>query len=334
MDWLGPLVLSWQDRSIRSLSQRWSSSLSSVQAHYVATVVVSTLSEALLFALFVGLYYAMRALPSAIYDVPGDEYRQVALAHANATMATEALAGLLLEKRWQDGAIGNKALMDFLAVFYKFGLWAVIGSFHVWVLLFRSTSYAVLRNGFWLTTLLSGAFVLLWPVAPPRLTPGAGVVDTIVAVSGWSNPTVGPYDSCPSLHFSWSLIVCFGTLHFLGSADGGGGGGRGGGGGAGGGWGGGAGGGARSGSAGKSALGCAAVLYPALTLYAVVVTGNHWLADVMLGAFFVALGFILSRLPPFRHCCEYHDYHMIAFYQQADSVSPAYQVDSTAFPEF
>ena len=75
-----------------------------------------------------------------------------------------------------------------------------------------NASYAVLRNGFWLTTLLSGAFVLLWPVAPPRLTPGAGGVDTIVAVSGWSNPTVGPYDSCPSLHFSWSLIVCFGTF--------------------------------------------------------------------------------------------------------------------------
>lgn len=90
-------VLDQQQAAIRSLTLYFSDQLSNIQAHYLATVLVSTFSEAILFVLACGIYFGMRALPMYIYS----DYESMARHHASVTMSTEDSLGILVEKTWQ-----------------------------------------------------------------------------------------------------------------------------------------------------------------------------------------------------------------------------------------
>ena len=99
MEQLKKYVLGQQQTGIRSLTLYFSDQLSNIQAHYLATVLVSTLSEAILFVIACGTYFGMRALPMYIYS----DYEAMARHHASKTMSFEAEYGILVEKSWQVG---------------------------------------------------------------------------------------------------------------------------------------------------------------------------------------------------------------------------------------
>jgi hypothetical protein len=323
-----------QNQLVRSLTLHFSEQLSNIQAHYLATgacrcfmvlcmphsfacsvdaVIVTTISEGVLFVIFCIIYFVMRAFPMWYYK----DYESEAQRHAAETIVYEKRLGIHVEHLWQTQIIHNIVLMDALAIFYSYGLWVVIISFHLWILWFYTTHYAVLRNGFWLTTFIAGAIFMWRPEAPPRLTPSSGVIDSIKTISGMAPPSIpylhtfrsisprllsitttgypnydiGPYDSCPSLHSAWSIIVAVGLCFYLQKV--------------------------------KSklvafGLGVFAIVYPILTFYALVVTGNHWVTDALAGIGAAVAGFALSRAPYFRDFCAYHQYHMMAYYQEVN----------------
>ena len=97
MESLKKSVLDQQQTSIRSLTVYFSDQLSNIQAHYLATVIVSTLSEAILFIIACSIYFGMRALPMYIYS----DYEAMARHHATVTMQFEEKMGILVEKSWQ-----------------------------------------------------------------------------------------------------------------------------------------------------------------------------------------------------------------------------------------
>lgn len=127
----------------------------------------------------------------------------------------------------------------------------------LWLLLRRP-----LRHTMWRTVLLLGTGIALlgfalFPTMPPRLLPGVGYVDTVVAYGGlWSSQApvlehvAHPYAAMPSLHVVWALWVGA-ALWREGRWP----------------W--------------RRWLG---PLHVAATAVAVVVTGNHWLLDVVAGA--------------------------------------------------
>lgn len=139
----------------------------------------------------------------------------------------------------------------------------------VWLLLRRP-----LRHAMWRTVLLLGTGIALlgfglFPTMPPRLLPGAGYVDTVVAYGGlWSSQApvlehvAHPYAAMPSLHVVWALWVGAALwregrwpwLRWLGP------------------------------------------LHVAVTAVAVVVTGNHWVLDVVAGA----VVFAVAAVGPLR----------------------------------
>jgi hypothetical protein len=250
-------------------------------------VIVTTISEGVLFVIFCAIYFVMRAFPMWYYK----DYEAEARTHAAETFAYEHRLGIGVEKQWQQNMIHNIVVMDALAVFYSYGLWVVIVTFHLWILWFYTTHYAVLRNGFWLTTFIAGAIFMWRPEAPPRLTPASGVIDSIKKISGFENYEIGPYDSCPSLHAAWSIIVGVGLCVYLQRVQS---------------------------KLLACGLGLFAVVYPALTFYALVVTGNHWVSDALAGIVAAVIGFALSRAPYLRDFCAYRQYHMMAYYQEVN----------------
>ncbi|MFJ6566700.1 bifunctional glycosyltransferase 87/phosphatase PAP2 family protein [Streptomyces sp. NPDC091292] len=133
----------------------------------------------------------------------------------------------------------------------------------------RPVDFRWARTALGFATLLALLGFWLYPLAPPRLMPGLGFVDTVHGVQDFSQPDYGTltsvtnqYAAMPSLHFGWSLwcglvVVILARRWWL------------------------------------KALG---LLHPLLTVSAIVATANHWVLDAVGGAVVVGLGFGLGYL--------------------------------------
>ena len=163
--------------------------------------------------------------------------------------------------------------VDFLKNFFNF----YYESFHfvvpltVMAVLYwrRPVDYRWARSALGFATLLALVGFWLYPLAPPRLLPGLGIIDTVHGVQDFSKPDYGTltaltnqYAAMPSLHFGWSLwcgVVIFALAPKW--------------------W--------------MKALG---LLHPFFTVSAIVATGNHWVLDAAGGAAVVTAGFGLAYL--------------------------------------
>ncbi|MGW7042283.1 bifunctional glycosyltransferase 87/phosphatase PAP2 family protein [Streptomyces avermitilis] len=131
----------------------------------------------------------------------------------------------------------------------------------------RPADYRWARSSLGFATLLGLLGFWLYPLAPPRLMPGLGFVDTVHGVQDFAKPDYGAmtavtnqYAAMPSLHFGWSLW-CGIVIAVLAPRW----------------W--------------MKALG---LLHPLFTVTAIVATANHWVLDAVGGAVVVGAGFGLT----------------------------------------
>lgn len=133
----------------------------------------------------------------------------------------------------------------------------------------RPADYRWVRSSIGFATLLALVGFWLYPLAPPRLMPGLGFIDTVHGVQDFAKPDYGAltemtnqYAAMPSLHFGWSLW-CGVVVVMLAPKP----------------W--------------MKALG---LLHPLFTVSAIIATANHWVLDAVGGAAVVALGFGLTHV--------------------------------------
>ncbi|WP_079143839.1 bifunctional glycosyltransferase 87/phosphatase PAP2 family protein [Streptomyces luteocolor] len=133
----------------------------------------------------------------------------------------------------------------------------------------RPAEYRWARSALGFATVLALIGFWAYPLAPPRLMPDLGFIDTVHGVQDFTQPNYGTltdltnqYAAMPSLHFGWSLWCGLVILIVAPKA-----------------W--------------TKALG---LLHPFLTLCAIVGTGNHWILDAVGGAAVVGAGFGLTYL--------------------------------------
>ncbi|MFE6284312.1 bifunctional glycosyltransferase 87/phosphatase PAP2 family protein [Streptomyces sp. NPDC057877] len=131
----------------------------------------------------------------------------------------------------------------------------------------RPVDYRWARSTLGLTTLLALVGFWLYPLAPPRLMPDLGIIDTVHGVQDFTKPDYGTltaltnqYAAMPSLHFGWSLW-CGVIIAIV---------------------------------APKAWMKALGLLHPLFTASAIVATGNHWVLDAVGGAVVVAAGFGLA----------------------------------------
>ncbi|MGW5123706.1 bifunctional glycosyltransferase 87/phosphatase PAP2 family protein [Streptomyces sp. NPDC004069] len=131
----------------------------------------------------------------------------------------------------------------------------------------RPVDYRWARSALGFATLLALVGFWLYPLAPPRLMPTLGIIDTVHGVQDFSQPDYGTltaltnqYAAMPSLHFGWSLW-CGVVIAVV---------------------------------APKWWMKALGVLHPLFTVSAIVATGNHWVLDAVGGAVVVGTGFALT----------------------------------------
>lgn len=195
--------------------------------------------------------------------------RVTAEQHGDQILSMERFLHIDIE-RWANHAVVK---VDWLRSFFDF----YYASFHFFVPLSvlavlyvrRPADYRWARSALGFATLFALVGFWLYPLAPPRLMPGFGIIDTVHGVQDFSKPDYGTltaltnqYAAMPSLHFGWSLW-CGLVIAIL---------------------------------AAKWWMKALGLLHPFFTASAIVATGNHWILDAVGGAMVVGAGFGLTYL--------------------------------------
>ncbi len=203
--------------------------------------------------------------------------------NAKALIAMERAIGLFHEESIQQVFLGHRRFMQFWNIYY--------GTFHFVVTIFAMVHtyrqypgrYQLWRNTLAFTTGLALIGFSLFPLMPPRLLDSCGpfgacahygFTDSLATIGGlWSfdsgamSRVSNQFAAMPSLHFAWSSW-CFLVLYR---------------------------------HVKSPAAKVAVAAYPWLTLFAIMVTANHYWLDAAGGALILAVGYLLgSRLTRFN----------------------------------
>lgn len=168
-----------------------------------ATLLLTALVEVALIVVAYQLYSTVRVL------VAGKA--ATAIANGNAVLSGERALHLSFEQPLQRLALRARWLIDFCDLYYVYMYLPFIGITAVVLFFADRGRYVRVRRAF----LISGGIGLLvfawFPVAPARLLPGAGFVDTVARFypdAGYaSNHFANQYAAVPSFHFGWSLLA-------------------------------------------------------------------------------------------------------------------------------
>ncbi|QIX28751.1 phosphatase PAP2 family protein [Nocardioides sp. JQ2195] len=205
----------------------------------------------------VAAYFGIRGATEGSVDA--------AVEHAHLIVEWEKSLGIYVEQTMQGPFIEHAHLATLANWVYIWGHWPVIVVTLVWTGVHHRDVFLRLRNAMLVSGLLGMALFVTYPVAPPRLS-GLGFMDSVTETS-YSYRVLQPpafvdqYAAMPSLHAGWNLLVGIAIV-----------------------------------SASTSlALRAFGVIMPAFMAVAVVVTGNHFILDVLVGLSLALVGQVASR---------------------------------------
>jgi membrane-associated phospholipid phosphatase len=165
----------------------------------------------------------------------------------------------------------QQTVLSLLASYwYQFAHLTVTIGMLVWCWWQRAHSYRRARNALVLTNVFGLTIFLLYPAAPPRFLPGFGFVDS-VANAGFGATHGGPvtadqFGAFPSLHLAWAVWTAVVAYRLVRS----------------------------------TTLRRLWLCYPAITAVVVVVTGNHYLLDILAGGLIALLTLVIAHYLPGR----------------------------------
>ena len=189
-----------------------------------------------------------------------------AFENAQLLVRAERALGIFVELNVQVAILSWQGMGDFLSLWYFWGHFPLMIAFALWAFARHRGDYLWARNAIFAAGAISLAIYVAFPVAPPRLFPGAGFVDTLQGVFALQYKDVSlvnQFAAVPSMHQGFALIVGAGLCRIVGG---------------------------RRGLAIKVAL-------PVLMFVSIVATGNHWFLDAVVGAAVALVGMrVASRV--------------------------------------
>jgi membrane-associated phospholipid phosphatase len=184
-----------------------------------------------------------------------DSQRADAITHGSQIISFERSTHTLFEPDVQAFFLPAHWVIDVANQLYLNAQFSIALGFLVWLYLFRNESYYFVRNMFVVSMGLALIGYTLYPTAPPRMFPEHGFIDTITDFSNVNHDSalakifINPYAAVPSMHCAFALMI-----------------------------------------GGTGALVCRHwyakawwVFWPVLICWVVIVTGNHYWVDAVLG---------------------------------------------------
>jgi uncharacterized membrane protein YbhN (UPF0104 family) len=197
--------------------------------------------------------------------------RSTALRHAHSIVNTERSLGLFHELDVQRWAMNAPSIVMSVANWTYFNCqFTLTFGFVLWVYLRRNEHYTRLRNLIATINVIGLAGYVLYPAAPPRMLTGLGFVDSLNETgvnhhSGLIAALSNPYAAMPSLHTAYAITVGVTGLAVT-----------------------------------RNRLRFLWIGYPALVVFSIVATANHFFLDAIGGASVAATAFLLWSSPRIR----------------------------------
>ena len=186
-----------------------------------------------------------------------------AIANADLLVRTEQAMGIFVELNFQVALLSYDFVIKLLSLWYFWGHFPLMIAFAVWAFCRHRRHYAWARSAIFAAGAIGLLVYLTFPVAPPRLLPAAGFVDTIrgvFALQYGDSGFVNQFAAVPSMHQGFALIVGVALYRVFG------------------------------GRRGLALL----ILLPTIMLISIVGTGNHWILDAVLGVPVAVFGMIVA----------------------------------------
>lgn len=204
-------------------------------------------------------YYLYREARNLVPDQPGIAHR-----HGRSVQWLQDKMHLNFELSVNHFVDRHEWLAQFMDYYYATMHFVVTIAVLVWLFLARKRIYRGMRTALFATTLIGLAGFYLYPLAPPRLLPQFGYIDTLAKYHTWgslADPNVAEHTNqfaaMPSLHIGWA-VWCAVALWYC---------------------------------AKPLSLRILGLLYPVATLMVIVGTANHFILDAVGGLVVAAAGF-------------------------------------------
>jgi hypothetical protein len=196
-----------------------------------------------------------------------------ALHNARDVIGIERSLGVFSEARLQDLFLSDTNLLRFLNAYYLVAHVVVTAAAFVWLYWRHPQVYRRFRDVMVVITVAGMAVHILLPLAPPRMFPNLGFVDTArvlgPATYGPGSPYKGfanQFAAMPSLHFGWALVIAWAVL-----------------------------------LATKSRWRYLVIAHPVITLAAIVLTANHYWIDAAAATLLFGLALGVDHVLERRH---------------------------------
>jgi hypothetical protein len=188
-----------------------------------------------------------------------------ALPRARWLWDAERVLHLPSETALQRPLLPHPLLVQACNLYYDILHFPLLGACLIWLYAWHRGSYPRVRTTVALFTGIS-LLIQLIPVAPPRLLPLTGMVDTAMrygqSVYSWNGGfDADEFSAMPSVHIGWALIVAIAVI-----------------------------------TVSRSRWRWLAAAYPVVTLLVVVVTANHFWLDGIVAALLVVLVLVVQRI--------------------------------------
>ncbi len=139
-----------------------------------------------------------------------------AIQHGQWVWDVERALHLPNEYTLQQWALHSHALVRVLNTYYAFVHVPALIIFLVWLFFRHRHQYPRIRNVLALTT-LTCLLIQLIPVAPPRLVPGLGIIDTGKLLGPTVYQSVGAggpdqFSAMPSVHIAWAALITWAVI--------------------------------------------------------------------------------------------------------------------------
>jgi PAP2 superfamily len=188
--------------------------------------------------------------------------------NAHRVIGLERSLGLFTEARLQDLVVSSATVVRFLNAYYLVAHVVVTAAAFVWLYVRHPEGYRRFRNVMVIITVAGMMVHLVFPLAPPRMFPRLGFVDTARVFGPASYGAGSPYKgfanqlaAMPSLHFGWALVIAWAVI-----------------------------------LASPSRWRYLVVAHPVLTLAAIVLTANHYWLDAVVATILFDLALAIDHL--------------------------------------
>jgi hypothetical protein len=205
-----------------------------------------------------------------IYEVvrgAGGENIEAAMRHTDEIVAFEQRFGFYVERGVQNAVEVVPAAPALMGLAYVLLHFVGTAALLIWVHRRHPDRFPIVRTTFVVATAFALVGYVLYPAAPPRLA-DLGFSDTVTSATGLdlSSDLLGalynPFAAVPSLHFGYALIV--GVVLAV--------------------------------VAKTRLVRALGAVYPAVMLFVIVGTGNHFIVDAALGGLVVVGGWAVARM--------------------------------------